>query len=366
VRPLRVALLGAGGTIGPAIARDLGDSLEARELLLLDLDEERAKAAAAAAGEKARFAKVEPGAPLSGAIEGMDVLMNAASYRINLDAMRAALHVGCDYVDLGGLYWMTARQLELEQEFSRAGSLALLGMGASPGKTNVMAVHAVRELGETPERVDVVAAGRDLEPPGGFSPPYAVRTLVDELTMPPVVIRDGRVEEIEPLSPGGEVELPDPIGRAETIHTLHSELLTFADSFGCRQASFRLSLAPQLLERLRELAGADDEELARAAREAKPPSGNTVAVHIVEAEGASGKTVRVTALTKPMGRWSVGGGVVSTAAPAAAAVRLLARGRIRASGALPPERCVKPTDLFPELEARGCRFETTTTLGAVA
>ncbi|MBA2421358.1 MAG: hypothetical protein H0V57_09570 [Thermoleophilaceae bacterium] len=52
------------------------------------------------------------------------------------------------------------------------------------------------------------------------------------------------------------------------------------------------------------------------------------------------------------------GGIVSTAAPAATAVRLLARGRITATGALPPERCVDPEDLFPELERRNCRFST--------
>jgi len=43
---------------------------------------------------------------------------------------------------------------------------------------------------------------------------------------------------------------------------------------------------------------------------------------------------------------------------AAAAVRLLARGRITATGALPPERCVDPEDLFPELERGNCRFST--------
>ena len=50
--------------------------------------------------------------------------------------------------------------------------------------------------------------------------------------------------------------------------------------------------------------------------------------------------------------------MVSTAAPAAAAVRLLARGAIDATGVLPPERCVDPDDLFPEVERRNCRFET--------
>jgi hypothetical protein len=38
-------------------------------------------------------------------------------------------------------------------------------------------------------------------------------------------------------------------------------------------------------------------------------------------------------------------------------VRLLLRGRITATGVKPPEACIDPDDLFPELEQRGCRFE---------
>jgi saccharopine dehydrogenase-like NADP-dependent oxidoreductase len=49
--------------------------------------------------------------------------------------------------------------------------------------------------------------------------------------------------------------------------------------------------------------------------------------------------------------------VVSTGAPAAAAVRLIARGTLAATGVRPPETCVDPDDLFPELEAHGATFE---------
>ena len=62
--------------------------------------------------------------------------------------MRACLEAGCHYIDLGGLYCLTGEQLELDRSSSAAGLLALLGMGSSPGKTNVMAVRAVRELGD--------------------------------------------------------------------------------------------------------------------------------------------------------------------------------------------------------------------------
>lgn len=353
---MRVAVLGAGGTIAPAIVRDLAESDEAGELLLLDLDVDRARAVADAhGGGKARARQADARGGLADAIGGCDVLVNSASYRINLDAMEACLKAGCHYLDLGGLYWMTGRQLEKHPEFERAGLLGLLGIGSSPGKTNVMAVRAVRELGEQPVRVDVIAGGRDLDPPPGFSVPYALRTLMDEITMPPVAVRDGRALELEPLSDGGRVSFPEPIGAADTIHTLHSEVRTFPDSFGCRESSFRLSLHPELLEKLRELREAGDEEVERAAQSAVPPSPSTVSVHLVEAARET-RTVRVTAVTRPMKAWGLGGGVVSTAAPAAAAVRLLARGDLTATGVMPPERCVDPDELFPELERRGCVF----------
>jgi lysine 6-dehydrogenase len=364
-RELRVAVLGAGGTIGPAIVRDLAASDEVSSLLLLDRDGDAAAAATAQGGGKAASAAVDARESLGAALEGSDVLVNSASYRVNLHAMRACLEAGCHYVDLGGLYWMTARQLELHAEFERAGLLALLGMGSSPGKTNVMALRAARELagnGEGSPRLDAVhvsAAGRDPEPPAGFSVPYALETLIDELTMPPVIVRGGEPAEIEPLSPGGVVAFPDPIGEAETIHTLHSELLTFPSSFHCHEGSFRLSLAPELLGRLRELAEGPPEEIARAAREALPPSPRTVSTHVVEAM-RDGRAARVAALTRPSELFGLGGGVVSTAAPAAAAVRLIARGLIDTAGALPPERCVDPGDLFGELERRGTTFEVRT------
>ena len=85
-------------------------------------------------------------ASLARALEGCDVLVNSASYRVNLDAMTACLKAGCHYLDLGGLYWMTGRQLELGPRFEGAGLLALLGIGSAPGKTNLMALRAVREL----------------------------------------------------------------------------------------------------------------------------------------------------------------------------------------------------------------------------
>lgn len=361
---LSVAVLGAAGTIAPAIVHDLAESEEVVRMVLLDLDADKAAAVANEHGAGKATASPADARDVESFAETLDnakadVLLNTASYRINLSAMRAALKAGCHYLDLGGLYHVTLDQLALGPQFEQAGRLAVLGIGSSPGKTNLMAAAAVDRLGaqaEGVDSVDVYAAGRDPAAPndGRLRPPYAIQTLLDELTLKPVVLKDGHPVEIDPLSPGGTVDYGDPIGAGETIYTLHSELATFGQSFGCQSASFRLSLAPALLGRLKDLAEAPPEEVRAAAREAASPSNQTVSVHLVVARAVDGEIITARAITRP--HFGLGGSVVSTAAPAAACVRLFARGALTATGAHPPERCIDPGAMFAELETRGCTF----------
>lgn len=358
---LIVAVLGAGGTIAPPIVRDLAESSEVAAMKLLDIDRVKAEATAREQGG-ARASAVEldarnPGA-LAGALVGVDVLINAASYRVNLDAMEAALAAGTHYIDLGGLYHVTAQQLGLSDRFAAAGLLALLGIGSAPGKTNLMAAVAHERLGGEVDRIDITAGGRDLDPPDGFAPPYAVQTLLDELTLAPIVLRDGRPVELEPMTEAGVIDFPDPIGDAPAIYTLHSELLTFGESFGPSECSFRLSLGPAVLGRLVALIDAPAEVVLQAAAEAVKPSVQTVSFHLIDAYSGD-RRVRVACKTSALPQWGFGGSVISTAAPAAAAVRLLARGAITARGALPPERAIEPEAMFAELVNRGCEFSVT-------
>jgi saccharopine dehydrogenase (NAD+, L-lysine-forming) len=356
---MRVAVLGAGGTIAPAIVRDLAESEEVTALRLLDLDLHRAEEVAIEhGGGKAQARRADATSDLGEQLAGTDVLVNSAAYRINLAAMRACLDAGCHYMDLGGLYHVTAEQLECSGKFEQRGLLALLGIGSAPGKSNLLAARAVRELPGSPSSISVLAAGRDLDPPDGLSFPYAVRTLLDEITMAPMALIDGRPRELEPLQPGPIADFGEPIGEGKTIFTLHSEVLTFGDSFNCPNVTFALSLSPKVLESLKELRGASEERIAEVARSASPPSAKTVSVHVVEVTGED-TVIRARSVTPPHEAWGLGGGIVSTATPAAAAVRLLARGEIEKRGALPPESCIEPEAMFGELEAHGVRFDFT-------
>jgi hypothetical protein len=129
--------------------------------------------------------------------------------------------------------------------------------------------------------------------------------------MRPVVVSNGRAAELEPLSGRAEREFPAPIGRATGIYTLHSELATLPAAFPTlREASFRLCLAPGLLEKL--LALGDDE-----APEPYEQSEASVAVHAVE----------------------------------------LARARLAGPGVLPPEAVVPDPEAFLGLLETEVRFQ---------
>ena len=90
---MRVAVLGAGGTIAPAIVRDLAESEEVAVLRLLDLDGDRAASVAGRHGlsKASAMALDASGDDLRHALSGCDVLVNSASYRLNLHAMTACL-----------------------------------------------------------------------------------------------------------------------------------------------------------------------------------------------------------------------------------------------------------------------------------
>lgn len=60
-----------------------------------------------------------------------DVVVNAAWYQFNPLVMEVAIRAGAHYLDLGGLYHMTLKQLELDRSVADAGLTCTLGIGST-------------------------------------------------------------------------------------------------------------------------------------------------------------------------------------------------------------------------------------------
>ena len=316
-----IAVIGSAGTIGRrvgAFLEEWGVSHRPRDFRL----------------EGDGFVDARDSDSVARALDGSSVCVNCADYRLNLEVMEGALAAGAHYVDLGGLFHMTRRQLERDEEFRAAGLTAILGMGSAPGKTNLLARAAVERLGQQPTRMEIWAVTRDPAAAGHpFPAPYSVRTLVDELRMRPMIVADGRIQDVDPLSGEAERGFPEPIGPAEGIYTLHSELATLPAAYPTLQeASFRLCLAPGLKEKLLALGEGDEPEpYAQSPR--------SVAVHLVDVSNGDGRRVVGMTVTH-------GGSARSTAEPAARAAVELAEGRLSAPGVHPPEEAVADPEAF--------------------
>jgi saccharopine dehydrogenase-like NADP-dependent oxidoreductase len=365
---VRIAFLGAGA-MGSAAAR-----LAARhpdvDPLVLDADRDRAERVVAAIGRGEPREVDAHGGALEAALKDADAVAACVPYRLNLEVMEAALAAGCPYADLGGLYHMTLRQLELAERFRQAGVAAMLGIGMAPGITNILARLGADQLDEV-DTVDLYNGSIDRKE--GFGVPYSAETILDEFTLPAMVYEDGRLEEVPAGSGLVRFEFPDPIGWLEAVYTLHSEIATLPNTIpGVRNVRWRLALPTDVEQGFRLLAemglGSEDPVqtsagpvrprellvgvLNRLPGSDGPPSDiESTVVRVTGIRGGRAATFVGTVIVEPPPE-GISAGAFGTALPIAIAARWLAEGRVE-PGVHPPETAVAAEEFMEAFAAEG-------------
>jgi lysine 6-dehydrogenase len=230
---MRVVVLGGGGLTGRSAVRDLAQSRRFDSIHVADLDLDLARAAAAATGnDRVTAAQLDVRDPpsLRSALRGAEVCVNAVQYTYNLPVMEGCLAEGVSYLDFGGLFHTTRRQLELDRRFQDAGLLAIPGLGQVPGISNVLAADSTRDL----ERVDSIMirdGWRDLTVGGPeISFTWSPSTFLDEMVLDAVVWEDGVYRNYPAMSGAEEYDFPPPVGSTRLYRTLHSEAATLPES----------------------------------------------------------------------------------------------------------------------------------------
>jgi saccharopine dehydrogenase (NAD+, L-lysine forming) len=230
----------------------IADAVSARATLLADrLNDPRVSARRLDAGDR-------PGLVSALRETGTTVVLNAALPVTNLVVMRACLEAGCDYIDLasGGTdddgIPKLDDQFALDAEFRAAGRMALLGMGADPGTTNVYAAYAAKHLLDevTELRIrdgdNAVCQGHD-----GFVASFSPWVFIDECLCRAVSYRDGRFHLEQPLTGFEPFDFPE-LGVLNCYYVDHEESRTLPRFFPtARQVDFKLCMDDMTLETLR-------------------------------------------------------------------------------------------------------------------
>lgn len=250
-----ITILGGAGYMGAGIVRDLLSDraiIDIAKIRLCDASREKMEALATELGN-ARIELVDlnvtDAAALSQAISGADICINCVPTLLGfqMTIFEAALAARVAYMDLGGLGTYTVKQIAEHERFKAAGVTAVLGAGSDPGMSNVICRAVADELDEI-DRINLYwAAELAGEENPVLVPPYSVSTVLAEYAHPSTQFYGGKHVECPPMSGREYLELPEPWGRCEFMHSPHSEQLTvpLADGIrdkGIKEFSWKLHL----------------------------------------------------------------------------------------------------------------------------
>ncbi|UCE92177.1 MAG: saccharopine dehydrogenase NADP-binding domain-containing protein [Methanobacteriota archaeon] len=383
---MKVLVVGASGQIGAMSVSDLVASYKA-DVVAADIDLRRVKEVAKSTNPNrvtpidldARDAKA-----MAKALKGVDVVMNSAWYELNMDIMNAAIKAGVHYTDLGGFYDGTLRQLKLTKKAKDAGVTCVLGIGSTPGITNVCGAAGADRLDSVKDILIYCTWGTKAESTQAGMPAYSIRTVLDEMTQEPGIVENGRKKKVPILSGETSVVMPEPSGEVVAHYIKHSEPATMADFIGkgTKHVSFRIGFPDTdfaTFKTLAELGFASEKPLDIGGGCKCSPKDYITAMYTDAVANARKSTeavdeydylrvdvtgrkdrlpARCTYLVRTWNDRKTGlSSARDTSVPPSITANWLATGKIKERGVLPPEACIDPKPFFRELGKRKIRVD---------
>ncbi len=381
---MKIFVLGGAGRHGRRAVYLLSQSPEVSDIIIGARSLRSAHALAQRVGPKASVCRVdaldEDG--LSQAIQGSQVLLNASGpyFETLLPALRAAIRARIHYCDFSEDGRTVERALALDEAAKVAGITAILCIGDAPGITNLMALHAARQLDIAREVVvgwaddfeivyrpvwEILNTIRSeghvdaslqatLNASTGQIRTFAEGHWVDEPALGrsvSVVLSTGQAFTAYPLGWAEPITLPHSIPGLQYVTSLVNLLppqindLMRAEAFGI--AAGRLGPREATIDMLESLSIDPSRWLSR-------PAGMMVGALFAIVRGVR-QGVPATCSVLP--NWNYRSGPewldgFGTGAPAAVAALRILRGEVHCKGVMGPEACFDPLSFFAELVNR--------------
>jgi len=388
---MKVFALGGYGKVGLAAIKLLAQSDLVTEIAIAGRNLERAEKAAKEIGAAdlgaeaiALHADGTDEQALTSPLASYDILVNAAFDDTVLPAIGAAIRTGTHYCDANVVNEQT---LQLASDAASAGITAVVATGVSPCISNLMAVHAARQLDEIEQlqigRADIYnfRSGQELTPRQWLEDPeeslaalrefkwyiaWILGRMRDSSVRTTRVYDGGRWVDRDPVIAGLEVPLPQggtvtasPYASADDQWGTLPHDLAAAPPVEIVLSPFPSQLHDLLRDQtLRLLAGEIDPEAATAAFyetvESDPHHWLTLAGEIIpmpkmwaRAVGRQeGRAARCDCRLTPA-MWDVDGYFL-TSVSLAVAVRKILRGDIQERGVITAEKAFEPLPFLDE------------------
>ena len=359
---MKVLVLGGCGAQGTFATRELVASDEVSELIIGDYNVERARRVASEIGsEKLGVEKVDvrDRGALVDLMRKVDVVVNCVGpfYMYGPMVLSAAIEAGRSYVDICDDADATVKMLEMNDKARDAGISAVIGLGASPGITNILSVYLAREF----DRVDeirqywVVDSSSD---PEGMAVMYHAAHGMSGRT--PQFI-NGKLEWLKAGSGAEKVEFLG--GKATVVYFGHPEPITIPKYVeGVKTVINKGGFLPssdftifRILSRLgffseKKIAGVSPRRLTvtfltKTVAKQEMKEATRTAIRLEMTGESGGETLKLVAHLKGhMGP--------ATGMPAAIGALMLINEEVEVKGVLPPEACIDPDTFIKRARER--------------
>ena len=367
----KVIVLGGCGAVGSVAVKTLVNHGEFSEVVIGDYDSERGRQLLSTIGpDRASFVQFDAldVESVRNAVGGCDLVVNCVGpfYTTVKPILETVIEERINYVDVCDDVDVTLSILEMDGRAKEAGITALIGMGNSPGITNLLGKLAAETLMEEIHSVDIFHAhgGEPVEGVGVIEHRFHCMSIDIPMFL------DGELKYVKFFEEDG-IELRQPfdfpvLGEVMLYPYPHPEQVTLPNYIDLKQVTNKGTVLPaEYYDLTKELCrlGLNGREPVMVGGESVIPYDFAVAYILRERErilaeasfGEQRGCCTVIAKGKNHGKYreyrfhmasrsqALGEG---TGIPVAIGAILLNRGEVRGKGVMPPEACVDPMGLM--------------------
>jgi len=377
---MRILVLGGAGAIGSETTKDLVNTSNFSEIVLGDVSVDKTREFISRLGDK-RLSVIKVDAnnieELAKAMKNFDIVVSALPFRFDFNTTQAAIKAKVNSIDVAS----TEDQYGLDSKAKKAGITYVAGCGATPGTTNLMAKYGIQKLDRAEEVQIAFAAFRCTAIAPGLL--YTTLWEFDPAVKDRIYYKNGKFVRVDPLEGTKVVEFHEQIGKQEVYYVPHEEPRTLSKTFPeLKKIEVRGCFPPDTMGLVKMLVKYNfyqDKPVEVDGKKVKPidlmfnfllqsPAAkeNPLWAYglVVEVTGKkNGKPAKVTLKNShpPMDEW--GGRSAygkNVGIPLSIGAQMIAKGKVKQKGILPPEACFDPVEFFKELSKRGIEIHEKT------
>ena len=280
---MRILLIGAGG-VGDAIVKIAAERNFFEKMIVSDYSLERAQKTVdwvkkwhpAEISNKFEAAQID--ASDSGLVADLALkhaathILNAVEPKFVQSVFQASLTAGANYMDMAlslshphpeDPFNKPAEKLgdwqySKHDEWEKAGLLALIGVGAEPGISNIFAKYAADHLFSEIDEISILDGGNLVvtndEGEEIFAPSFSIWTVIEECLNPPLIWeKDRGWYTTRPFSEPELFEFPEEIGPIKCVNVEHEEVSMLPRTIDAKRVTFKYGLGSEFISVLKTL-----------------------------------------------------------------------------------------------------------------